>query len=217
MTAETPLGLRILLHQQVKECTPTLVSSHADRDQVIDYLGNKRLELSGHDFFALGEIANRAYGRASCSSYVDFIHDSFRALSVGYQMLESLLLDFCKWQPNKALLHALLDMLVHEKFDSEETAVVKSNSQKRQSILLPINLIPRKWHFLCITHSIGRAFSGGSQLRCYIDGNLLSYEKCRWVDSGSVTLAQVKRVMIHKVSEARSLDRDVVEKACHVA
>ncbi|XP_042456540.1 BEACH domain-containing protein B isoform X2 [Zingiber officinale] len=56
----------------------------------------------------------------------------------------------------------------------------ESNNQKRQSILLPINLIPRKWHFLCITHSIGRAFSGGSQLRCYIDGNLLSSEKCRY-------------------------------------
>lgn len=51
---------------------------------------------------------------------------SFRALvGVGYQTLQSLLLDFCKWQPNKALLDALLDMLVDGKFDLEENAVVK--------------------------------------------------------------------------------------------
>lgn len=59
-------------------------------------------------------------------------------------------------------------------------------NQKRQSILLPLNLLPKKWHFLCITHSIGRAFSGGSLLRCYVDGDLISSEKCRYAKVSEV-------------------------------
>ncbi|KAK9165680.1 hypothetical protein Scep_000871 [Stephania cephalantha] len=55
-----------------------------------------------------------------------------------------------------------------------------SIGQKRQGVSLHLNLVRKKWHFLCITHIIGRAFSGGSLLRCYIDGNLVSSEKCRY-------------------------------------
>lgn len=43
-----------------------------------------------------------------------------------------------------------------------------------------VNLVRKKWHFLCITHTIGRAFSGGSLLRCYLDGDLVSSERCRY-------------------------------------
>ncbi|XP_038974909.1 BEACH domain-containing protein B isoform X2 [Phoenix dactylifera] len=64
--------------------------------------------------------------------------------------------------------------------------IFESVNQKRQSILLPVNLFPKKWHFLCITHSIGRAFSGGSLLRCYVDGDLISSEKCRYAKVSEV-------------------------------
>ncbi|KAK4483931.1 hypothetical protein RD792_011140 [Penstemon davidsonii] len=52
---------------------------------------------------------------------------AFRAL-VGkdYQMLQSLLLDFCQWQPSEALLSALLDMLVDGKFDLKVSYVIKN-------------------------------------------------------------------------------------------
>ncbi|KAJ4963542.1 hypothetical protein NE237_023481 [Protea cynaroides] len=58
--------------------------------------------------------------------------------------------------------------------------VYESINQKRQCAALHLNLVRKKWHFLCITHSIGRAFSGGSSLRCYLDGDLVSSEKCRY-------------------------------------
>lgn len=51
---------------------------------------------------------------------------------------------------------------------------------KRQCVQMSVNLARKKWHFLCITHSIGRPFSGGSLLRCYIDGDLVSSEKCSY-------------------------------------
>ncbi|KAF5183051.1 Beach domain-containing protein b [Thalictrum thalictroides] len=56
----------------------------------------------------------------------------------------------------------------------------ESINQKQQCVPLQHKMSPKKWHFLCITHSIGRAFSGGSLLRCYIDGALVSSEKCRY-------------------------------------
>lgn len=62
----------------------------------------------------------------------------------------------------------------------KDMLIFESISQKRQCVSLSLNLLPRTWHFLAITHSIGRAFSGGSVLRCYIDGNLMSSEKCRY-------------------------------------
>ncbi|XP_042494689.1 BEACH domain-containing protein B-like isoform X2 [Macadamia integrifolia] len=58
--------------------------------------------------------------------------------------------------------------------------VYESINQKRQCVALHLNLVRKKWHFLCVTHSIGRAFSGGSILRCYLDGDLVSSEKCRY-------------------------------------
>ncbi|KAH7524781.1 hypothetical protein FEM48_Zijuj06G0155600 [Ziziphus jujuba var. spinosa] len=58
--------------------------------------------------------------------------------------------------------------------------IYESVNLRRQCVQLPINIIRKKWHFLCITHSIGRAFSGGSLLRCFLDGNLVSSERCRY-------------------------------------
>ncbi|KAL9450104.1 hypothetical protein AB3S75_011937 [Citrus x aurantiifolia] len=57
---------------------------------------------------------------------------------------------------------------------------------KRQCVQLPVNLIRKKWHFLCITHSVGRAFSGGSLLRCYVDGDLVSSERCSYAKVSEV-------------------------------
>ncbi|XP_077215298.1 binding protein isoform X2 [Tasmannia lanceolata] len=64
--------------------------------------------------------------------------------------------------------------------------VFESINQKQQRVSLSLNLVPKKWHFLCITHSIGRAFSGGSLLRCYLDGDLVSTEKCRYAKINDV-------------------------------
>ncbi|KAG0476313.1 hypothetical protein HPP92_013154 [Vanilla planifolia] len=53
---------------------------------------------------------------------------AFRALvGVGYQTLQSLLLDFCKWHPREGLLNALLDMLVDGKFDKKANSVIKND------------------------------------------------------------------------------------------
>lgn len=57
---------------------------------------------------------------------------------------------------------------------------LQSINQKRQCVSMQVNLLRKKWHFLCIAHSIGRAFSGGSLLKCYVDGVLVSSEKCRY-------------------------------------
>ncbi|GAB4839467.1 hypothetical protein Ancab_028990 [Ancistrocladus abbreviatus] len=63
---------------------------------------------------------------------------------------------------------------------AKEKLIYESINQKRQCVSLNVNLVRKKWHFLCITHSIGRAFSGGSLLKCYVDGDLISSEKCRY-------------------------------------
>lgn len=63
---------------------------------------------------------------------------------------------------------------------SKEKLTYESINLKRQRSDLHVNLVRRRWHFLCITHSIGRAFSGGSLLRCYLDGGLVSSERCRY-------------------------------------
>ncbi|KAJ0610474.1 putative concanavalin A-like lectin/glucanase domain superfamily [Helianthus annuus] len=57
---------------------------------------------------------------------------------------------------------------------AKDRLLFESIYQKRQCVSFPINLIGKKWHFLCITHSIGRAFSGGSHLRWYLDEVLVS-------------------------------------------
>ena len=59
------------------------------------------------------------------------------------------------------------------------TYLMQSVSQKNQCVLLPLSLPTKQWKFLSVTHTVGRAFSGGSQLRCYVDGDLVSTEKCR--------------------------------------
>ncbi|KAH7567643.1 hypothetical protein JRO89_XS07G0111300 [Xanthoceras sorbifolium] len=63
---------------------------------------------------------------------------------------------------------------------AKDKLIYESVNLKRQCVQLPVNLGRGRWHFLCITHSIGRAFSGGSLLRCYIDGVLISSERCRY-------------------------------------
>uniref|UniRef100_K3YP63 BEACH domain-containing protein B n=1 Tax=Setaria italica TaxID=4555 RepID=K3YP63_SETIT len=227
---------------------------------------------------------------------------AFRLLvGAGYQTLQSLLLDFCKWIPSPKLLDALLDMLVDGAFDINEKTTIKSStslqhyglmvlqqllkgsitnrtacfragllsflldwfsveegddivikiaeliqiigghsisgkdirkffallrgeeivakqkhgsllltsvshmlkekgpeaffefsghdssvSPKHQCVLLPLSLPTKQWKFLCVTHTIGRTFSGGSQLRCYVDGDLVSSEKCRYAKVNEV-------------------------------
>jgi hypothetical protein len=60
---------------------------------------------------------------------------------------------------------------------------LQSVNPKHQCVLLSLSLPIKQWKFLCVTHTIGRTFSGGSQLRCYVDGDLVSSEKCRYVKS----------------------------------
>uniref|UniRef100_A0A453NEV3 Neurobeachin alpha-solenoid region domain-containing protein n=2 Tax=Aegilops tauschii subsp. strangulata TaxID=200361 RepID=A0A453NEV3_AEGTS len=51
---------------------------------------------------------------------------AFRMLvGVGYQTLQSLLLDFCKWLPSRKLLDALLGMLVDGTFEINEKTTIK--------------------------------------------------------------------------------------------
>ncbi|GLU16070.1 hypothetical protein SLE2022_325200 [Rubroshorea leprosula] len=63
---------------------------------------------------------------------------------------------------------------------SKDKLIYGSINLKRQCVQMNVNLVKKRWHFLCITHSIGRPFSGGSLLRCYIDGDLVSSERCRY-------------------------------------
>ncbi|KAH7849592.1 hypothetical protein Vadar_020109 [Vaccinium darrowii] len=63
---------------------------------------------------------------------------------------------------------------------AKDKLIYESINQKRQCVSMQVNLLRKKWHFLCLAHSIGRAFSGGSLLKCYVDGVLASSEKCRY-------------------------------------
>nr|XP_027094520.1 BEACH domain-containing protein B isoform X2 [Coffea arabica]XP_027094521.1 BEACH domain-containing protein B isoform X3 [Coffea arabica] len=69
---------------------------------------------------------------------------------------------------------------------AKDWLIYESNNQKHQAVSLQVNLVRKKWHFLCLTHTIGRAFSGGSQLRCFVDGVLVSSEKCRYAKVNEV-------------------------------
>ncbi|XP_021314979.1 BEACH domain-containing protein B isoform X2 [Sorghum bicolor] len=62
----------------------------------------------------------------------------------------------------------------------KNTLIYESVSPKHQCVSLSLSLPTKQWKFLCVTHTIGRTFSGGSQLRCYVDGDLVSSEKCRY-------------------------------------
>ncbi|KAM3682516.1 hypothetical protein ACJW31_12G078200 [Castanea mollissima] len=63
---------------------------------------------------------------------------------------------------------------------ARDKLIYETLNLKRQCVPLHVNLVRKKWYFFCITHSIGRAFSGGSLLRCYVDGDLVSSERCRY-------------------------------------
>uniref|UniRef100_A0A0D9VCI8 BEACH domain-containing protein B n=1 Tax=Leersia perrieri TaxID=77586 RepID=A0A0D9VCI8_9ORYZ len=68
----------------------------------------------------------------------------------------------------------------------KDTLIYESISQKHQCVLLPLSLPTKKWIFLSVTHTVGRAFSAGSQLRCYVDGGQISNQKCRWAKVNEV-------------------------------
>ncbi|GMI77267.1 hypothetical protein HRI_001396000 [Hibiscus trionum] len=69
---------------------------------------------------------------------------------------------------------------------AEDKLVYESINLKQHCVQTHVNLVRRKWHFLCVTHTIGRAFSGGSLFRCYLDGNLVSSERCRYAKVNEV-------------------------------
>lgn len=49
-------------------------------------------------------------------------------VGVGYQTLQSMLLDFYKWLPSERLLGALLSMLVDGKFEINEKTTIKASN-----------------------------------------------------------------------------------------
>ncbi|KAK8597059.1 hypothetical protein V6N12_065535 [Hibiscus sabdariffa] len=69
---------------------------------------------------------------------------------------------------------------------AEDKLIYESINLKQHCVQTHVNLVRRKWHFLCVTHTIGRAFSGGSLFRCYLDGNLVSSERCRYAKVNEV-------------------------------
>nr|XP_015625233.1 BEACH domain-containing protein B isoform X4 [Oryza sativa Japonica Group] len=68
----------------------------------------------------------------------------------------------------------------------KDALIFESISQKHQCVLSPLSLPTKQWIFLSVTHSVGRAFSTGSQLRCYVDGGQISNQKCRWAKVNEV-------------------------------
>uniref|UniRef100_A0A453NF39 Neurobeachin alpha-solenoid region domain-containing protein n=1 Tax=Aegilops tauschii subsp. strangulata TaxID=200361 RepID=A0A453NF39_AEGTS len=65
---------------------------------------------------------------------------AFRMLvGVGYQTLQSLLLDFCKWLPSRKLLDALLGMLVDGTFEINEKTTIKNEDV----IILFLNVLQK--------------------------------------------------------------------------
>ncbi|KAL6603651.1 hypothetical protein ACP70R_044012 [Stipagrostis hirtigluma subsp. patula] len=72
---------------------------------------------------------------------------------------------------------------------NKSALVYECVSQKHQCVLLPLKIPPKEWRLLSVTHTIGRAFSGGSQLRCYVNGELVSSEKCGY--------AKINEAMTH--------------------
>ncbi|GAB2247807.1 hypothetical protein Droror1_Dr00007689 [Drosera rotundifolia] len=63
---------------------------------------------------------------------------------------------------------------------AKDRLIYECINPKQQCVSLQVNLVRRRWHFLCVTHNSGKAFSGGSLFRCYVDGALVSSEKCRY-------------------------------------
>ncbi|KAF3790525.1 BEACH domain-containing protein B [Nymphaea thermarum] len=96
----------------------------------------------------------------------------------------------CRQQHRFLLLSSIKCMLKEKgptaffEFSGSDSAM----GQKMQSVFVNLNLTPKRWYFLCITHSIGRAFSGGSMFRCYLDGDLVSAQKCRYAKVSEVLM-----------------------------
>ncbi|WVZ77789.1 hypothetical protein U9M48_025613 [Paspalum notatum var. saurae] len=68
----------------------------------------------------------------------------------------------------------------------KNSLIYESVSPKHQCVLLSLGLPTKQWKFLCVTHTIGRTFSGGSQLKCYVDGEITSSQKCRYAKVNEV-------------------------------
>ncbi|GAB2294234.1 hypothetical protein Dimus_028451 [Dionaea muscipula] len=96
---------------------------------------------------------------------------------------------------------------------AKDKLIYESINQKRQCVSVHVNLVRRRWHFLCLTHSIGRAFSGGSIFKCYVDGALISSEKCRYprVNELSAHCAIGAKIplLLHKEDKALHSIKDI--------
>ncbi|XP_024540202.1 BEACH domain-containing protein B isoform X1 [Selaginella moellendorffii] len=53
-------------------------------------------------------------------------------------------------------------------------------NHKKQATSMSIRLESKKWHFICVTHTTGRALSTGSLCKIFVDGKLSSSEKLRY-------------------------------------
>ncbi|KAL2652898.1 hypothetical protein R1flu_021026 [Riccia fluitans] len=62
----------------------------------------------------------------------------------------------------------------------EDHLIFECTSNKRQTISVGLKLQLRRWHFLCITHSTGRALTGGNTLNVFLDGAPVASEKFRY-------------------------------------
>ncbi|KAL3684694.1 hypothetical protein R1sor_002716 [Riccia sorocarpa] len=62
----------------------------------------------------------------------------------------------------------------------EDHLIFECTSNKRQTISVGLKLHQRRWHFLCITHSTGRALTGGNTLNVFLDGAQVASEKFRY-------------------------------------
>lgn len=62
----------------------------------------------------------------------------------------------------------------------DDQLTVESISSKRQTISMTVGLQVKRWYFICITHSTGRALAGGNSLKVFLDGELKTSEKLRY-------------------------------------
>ncbi|XP_023157987.1 BEACH domain-containing protein B isoform X1 [Zea mays] len=116
-------------------------------------------------------------------------HDSGIEIKSSVQWPYNKGLSFCCWLrvesfPEKGLMGLYSFFTENGKgclaMIGNNTLIYESVNPKHQCVLLSLSLPIKQWKFLCVTHTIGRTFSGGSQLRCYVDGDLVSSEKCRY-------------------------------------
>lgn len=62
----------------------------------------------------------------------------------------------------------------------DDQLTVESISNKRQIGSMTVGLQLKRWYFVCITHSTGRALAGGNSLKVFINGELKASEKLRY-------------------------------------